>query len=256
VRLEFPNLVYEAAAGVATVTFNRPQVLNACSYPMKWDLKSALEHAAADEAVRVLAIRGAGRAFCAGVDLKELSAGRIDIRNFELWERCLRLIETMDKVSICLMHGHALGSGVQIGLACDLRVATPGTRIGLPAGREGLLPGLSVWRLARFVGEGRAKELALWGDSIDGTEARRIGLVSALVPDDSRDAAFDALVQKTLAASSWGVRATRGAMNRAADMDWDEALSMYLDCQRQGLASADFAEAMSAYREKRAPKWN
>ncbi|MGE0875573.1 MAG: enoyl-CoA hydratase/isomerase family protein [Burkholderiales bacterium] len=254
-RREFPHLLYETRGRVATIMLNRPQVLNACNYAVKHDLLAALELAAADTQLRVLAIRGAGRAFCAGIDLKELSSGGIDERNFELWERCLRRIETMDLVSICLLHGYALGSGIQIGLACDLRVATPGTKIGLPAGREGLIPGLSVWRLARFIGMGRAKSLAIWGDSIDGEEAMRIGLVSALVSEENRDAEFDALLERTVAAASWGVRATRLTMNLSADLGWEGAFATYMEHQKQGLASADFREAMSAYREKREPVW-
>lgn len=254
-RRELPHLVYETRERVATITLNRPEVLNACNYAIKHDLKAALDLAAADSALRVLVLRGAGRAFCAGIDLKELSSGGIDHRNFELWEECLRRIETMDKVSICLLHGYALGSGIQLGLACDLRVATPGTKIGLPAGREGLIPGLSVWRLARFVGMGRAKALALWGESIDGEEALRIGLVSALVSEERRDAEFAAIVERTVAAASWGVRATRLTMNLTAEQDWHGAFSTYMEYQKQGLASADFREAMAAYREKRAPAW-
>jgi enoyl-CoA hydratase/carnithine racemase len=254
-RAEFPHLYYEASDRVATITLNRPRVLNACNYAIKLDLKAALERVRDAQDVRVLVIRGAGRAFCAGIDLKELSSGGIDERNFALWEECLRMIEALDKVSICLMHGYAFGSGVQIALACDLRVATPSTKLGLPAGREGLLPGLSVWRLAKFVGMGRAMELALWGDPIDGAQARQIGLVSALVSDDKRDEEFDALVRKTVDAASWGVRATRLAMSELADMRFEEAFARYMEYQRQGLKSADFAEAMAAYREKRAPAW-
>ena len=254
-RAEFPHLYYEVSDRVATITLNRPQVLNACNYAIKHDLKAALERVRDDAGARVLVIRGAGRAFCAGIDLKELSTGGIDERNFALWEECLRMIEQLDKVSICLMHGYAFGSGVQIALACDLRVSTPSTRIGLPAGREGLLPGLSVWRLARYVGMGRAKELALWGDPVDGTRARDIGLVSALVSDERRDEEFEALVRKTVDSASWGVRATRLAMTELEDMDFDAAFGRYMEYQRRGLKSADFAEAMAAYREKRAPAW-
>jgi enoyl-CoA hydratase/carnithine racemase len=255
-RIDYPNLVYETSGRLATITFNRPARLNAMDYPSKWDLKAALAHAGADDGVRVVAFRGAGRAFCAGIDLKELSQGHIDERNFALWEECLRMIETMDKLAVCLMHGYALGSGVQLAIACDLRVATPDTQFGLPAGREGLLPGLSVWRLAQFVGLGRAMELALIGDPIDGTEARRIGLVSHLVEEDGREAAFDAWLQKIVALSSQGVRATKRAMREMVELDYAGALQAYMAHQRRGLASADFSEAMLAFREKRQPQWN
>lgn len=255
-RIEYPNLTYEVHGRIATVTLNRPERLNAQDYPSKWDLKSALAHAAESESVRVVAFRGAGRAFCSGIDLKELSGRRIDERNFALWEDCLRIIETMDKLAVALIHGYALGSGVQLAIACDLRIATPSTQFGLPAGREGLLPGLSVWRLAKFVGMGRAKELALFGEKIDGQEALAIGLVSKLVSDENREAEFNAWLEKIAALSSQGVRATKRAMNAVAAMDFDAAFATYMDYQRKGLASDDFAEAMLAYREKRQPRWN
>jgi enoyl-CoA hydratase/carnithine racemase len=254
-RLEYRSLVYETRDRLATITLNRPERLNALDYQSKWDLKSALVHAAADDGIRVVAFRGAGRAFCAGIDLKELSQGRIDERNFALWEECLRLIETMDKLAVALLHGHVLGSGVQLAIACDLRIAASATRLGLPAGREGLLPGMAVWRLSRFIGLGRAMELALIGESIDATEARRIGLVSEIVADEDFQAAFDGWLERIGSLASYGVRATKLAMREMAAMDYDSALGTYLAHQRRGLASEDFAEAMRAFREKREPRW-
>lgn len=254
-RREFGHLAYASEDKLATITFNRPERMNAMSYPAKQDFKAALELAAADNSTRVLALHGEGRAFCTGIDLKDLSTGKIGHENFALWEECLRLVETMDKIVIALMHGYALGGGLQLGLACDLRVGTPSAKYGLPAAKEGLLPGLAVWRLAKFIGMGRAKELALWGDPIDGAEALRIGLVTRLVSDENRDAEFDALVAKTVANSSQGARATKRAMNLVATADFDAALSTYLEFQREGLGSEDFAEAMRAYREKRAARW-
>lgn len=255
-RIDYPNLVYEREGRVALITLNRPQRLNAQDYPSKWDLKSALTHAACDDGVRVVAFRGNGRAFCAGIDLKELSQGHLDERNFALWEECIRMLETMDKVTVALLHGHVLGSGVQLALGCDLRIATPQTKLGLPAGREGLLPGLAVWRLARFIGLGRALDLALVGDPVDGEEARRIGLVTALVEDEEREAGFGHWMDRAVALASQGTRATRRAMRAMATMDYDTALQAYLDEQRRGLASTDFAEAMTAYREGRLPNWS
>lgn len=255
-RREFEHLFYSSEGKLATITFNRPERLNAMSYPAKHDLKAALELAAGDSEVRVLALRGQGRAFCTGIDLKDLSTGKIGEHNFRLWEECLRLIETMDKLVIALMHGYSLGGGVQLGLACDLRIGTPTSKYGLPAAKEGLLPGLSVWRLAKFVGMGRAKEMALWGEPIDGNEALNIGLVTRLVSDENRDAEFDAYVDKTVANASQGARATKRAMNLTSTADFEAALELYMDLQRQGLSSEDFAEAMRAYRDKRDARWS
>ncbi len=255
-RREFEHLNYTSGDKLATIKFNRPERLNAMSYPAKHDLKAALELAAGDDTVRVLALRGEGRAFCTGIDLKDLSTGKIGADNFSLWEECLRLIETMDKLVIALMHGYSLGGGAQLGLACDLRIGTPSSRFGLPAAKEGLLPGLAVWRLAKFVGMGRAKELALWGEPIDGDEALRIGLITRLVSDENRDTEFDAYVAKTVANASQGARATKRAMNLVATADFEAALALYMDFQSTGLASGDFAEAMRAYREKRDARWS
>ncbi len=255
-RREFEHLVYTSEGKLSTILFNRPERLNAMSYPAKHDFKAALELVASDDSVRVLALRGQGRAFCTGIDLKDLSTGKIGEHNFRLWEECLRLIETMDKLVIALMHGYALGGGVQLGLACDIRIGTPTAKFGLPAAKEGLLPGLAVWRLARFVGVGRAKEMALWGEPIDGTEALRIGLVTRLVSDENRDAEFDAYVEKTVANASQGARATKRAMNLVSTADFEAALELYMDFQSKGLASEDFAEAMRAYREKRDASWS
>jgi enoyl-CoA hydratase/carnithine racemase len=255
-RRDFEHLAYTSEDKLATITFNRPERLNAMSYPAKHDFKAALELAAGDESVRVLALRGEGRAFCTGIDLKDLSTGKIGADNFSLWEECLRLIETMDKLVIALMHGYALGGGLQLGLACDIRIGTPNAKYGLPAAKEGLLPGLAVWRLARFVGMGRAKELSLWGEPIDGNEALRIGLITRLVSDENRDTEFDAYVAKTVASASQGARATKRAINLTSTADFEAALELYMDYQRKGLDSKDFAEAMRAYREKREARWS
>lgn len=255
-RKDFEHLIYTAEDKLATIRFNRPERMNAMSRQAKQDFKAALELAAVEPAVRVLALRGEGRAFCTGIDLKELSTETVGVHNFAQWEECLRLIESMDKVVIALMHGYSLGGGVQLGLACDLRIGTPTSMYGLPAAKEGLVPGLAVWRLAKFIGMGRAKEMALWGERIDGIEAQRIGLVTRLVSDENRDAEFDALVAKTVAYASQGARTTKLAMNQVAPLDFDAALAVYLDFQRRGLASADFAEAMQAYREKREARWS
>ncbi len=255
-RKDFEHLIYTTEGKLATIRFNRPERMNAMSHPAKHDLKAALDLVTGDAAVRVLALRGEGRAFCTGIDLKDLSTGKIGADNFALWEECLRKIESMDKIVIALMHGYALGGGLQLGLACDLRIGTPKAKYGLPAAKEGLLPGLAVWRLAKFIGMGRAKELILWGEPIDGTQALRIGLVTRLVSDENRDAEFDALVAKTVACASQGARASKLAINQVATLDFEAALAIYLDWQRRGLDSADFAEAMSAYREKRDARWN
>ena len=151
----------------------RPERLNAVAMTGVHELLDAARRIAADEDVRMVAITGSGRAFSTGIDLKDLAAGLIDQSYFYLWDSAMRVFETMDKLVVCLIHGYAVGGGLQLALACDIRVCTPSARMGLPAIKEGLIPGLGTFRLARYVGLGRAKSLIIRGNMIDGTEAER-----------------------------------------------------------------------------------
>ena len=127
------------------------------------ELLDAAHSVAADDDVRMVSITGSGRAFSTGIDLKHLAAGRIEPSYFDMWDAALRVFETMDKLVLCLIHGYAVGGGLQLALACDIRVCTPSAKLGLPAIKEGLIPGLGTFRLARYVGLGRAKSLIISG---------------------------------------------------------------------------------------------
>lgn len=255
-RVEFEHAVLERDGKLARVTFRRPERLNAFHYPAVRDLDAIGRMLMADADIRVVALQGEGRAFSTGIDLKDLADGRIDDRYFSLWDTAVRHFEVMDKLVICLMHGFALGGGLQLGLGCDIRIATPSARFSLPAVKEGLIPGLGTLRLARYIGLGRAKIFSLWGEFMDAEEALRIGLVDRLVSDQNMQAEFDHYVDKTLAVASQGARYTKQCLSLMPDMDWQEAFDLYMDLQRKGLASADFREAMTAYKANRPPQWN
>ena len=130
---------------------------------------------------RLVLIKGAGRAFCTGIDLKQLTAGKTPHQYYESWDRALRILEQSEKILICAMHGYALGGGLQLALACDIRIATEDCQFGLPAIKEGIVPGLGTLRLPRYIGLGRAKWMALSGENIDGRRAYEIGLIDHLV---------------------------------------------------------------------------
>ena len=170
---------------LARLEFRRPERLNAFAMTGTRELLDAAHSIADDEDVRMVSITGTGRAFSTGIDLKDLAAGQIEPSYFDMWDRALRVFETMDKLVLCLIHGYAVGGGLQLALACDIRVCTPSAQLGLPAIKEGLIPGLGTFRLARYVGLGRAKSLIIRGNMIDGTEAERIGMVDHLVSEDT-----------------------------------------------------------------------
>ena len=154
------------------IEMTRPERLNAVAMTGAHEMVDAARRAAADDQVRLVAITGAGRAFSTGIDLKHLASGQIDQSYFVLWDTALREFETMDKLVVCLIHGYAVGGGLQLALAADIRVCTPSAQLGLPAIKEGLIPGLGTYRLARYIGLGRAKSLIIRGNMISGLGSR------------------------------------------------------------------------------------
>jgi enoyl-CoA hydratase/carnithine racemase len=253
---KFDTMFWEKDGPIARVTLQRPEVLNAMNNQATRDLQAVAGQISTDEAIRLVAITGAGRAFCTGIDLKELSAGKIDLSYHAHWESALRTFETMEPIVLCLIQGYCLGGGLQLALACDLRVATPSVQIGLPAIRESLIPGLGTWRLPRFIGLGRAKQLILFGDHIDGQEARRIGLVDHLVREEAYLEDFEPLIQKYLKTCSKGGRLAKLAANLAFDRDYELFYQEYVKLQALAQTSPDFHEAAKAYQEKREPQWS
>ena len=233
----------------------RPERLNAVAMTGARELLDAARGIAADEDVRMVAITGWGRAFSTGIDLKDLAAGLIEQSYFDLWDSALRVIETMDKLAVCLVHGYAIGGGLQLALACDIRVCTPSARLGLPAIKEGLVPGLGTYRLARYVGLGRAKSLIIRGNMIDGTEAERIGLVDHLVGEDTAFEEFEGWLAEYAATNSAGCRASKQMLLDCFDLGWEAFFRKYLVLQEKAVAAPDFAEAMDAYRAGRDPQW-
>jgi enoyl-CoA hydratase/carnithine racemase len=217
------------------------------------ELNRAAEMIRDDPDLRLVIIRGAGRAFCTGIDLKQLAAGETPNEYYENWDRALRILEQAEKVLICAMHGYVLGGGLQLALACDLRIATEDCQIGLPAIKEGIIPGLGTLRLPRYIGLGRAKWMVLSGDNIDGRRAYEIGLIDHVVNPATFDADVNALVEKYSHVCSEGTRQSKMLLNMPFDMPHGQFFEEYLRRQRLALASPDHQEAMAAYREGRDP---
>jgi len=251
----YETLNIQTDGPLVRLEMTRPRLLNAVAMTGAQELLDATRWIAEDEAIRMVAITGAGRAFCTGMDLKDLSAGRIEHSYFEMWDAALRAFETMDKLVVCLLHGYAIGGGLQLALACDIRVCTPTARLGLPAIKESLIPGLGTFRLARYVGLGRAKSLIIRGNMIDGKEAERIGLVDHLVQEDTAREEFEGWLAEYAKYNSAASRTSKQMLVDCFDIGWDAFFRKYLLRQEKAIASPDFAEAMTAYREGRDPIW-
>jgi len=196
-----PSVTYAVADGVGTITLNRPQVLNALDTALAATLADAAAAAAADPAVWVVVVRGAGRAFCSGMDRKALAAGAIGEPFYRHWTRGLNLLEDMDKLCVAVLHGYSIGGGLQLAVACDLRLAAADAVIGLGATQHGLVPDGSILRLARIIGLGRAKELTLLNDHVSADDARAMGLVNWVVAADGLDGALAGVIDKAMRTS-------------------------------------------------------
>ena len=244
-------VTYEVAAGVATIALNRPTVLNALDTDLAATLAERAEQAAADDAVFLVLVRGHGRAFCSGMDRTALAGGRIGEPFYRHWIRALNTLEDMPKVSLALLHGYAIGGGLQLALACDLRIATDDAVLGLGATRHGIIPDGAVLRLARVVGLGRAKELALLNDDVAPAEARAMGLVNWVCPPAEADAAVARLAAKLRAAAPTATAYTKRLLHESFHRDPRAMIEEVMRAQNACMASWETAEANRAWQEKR-----
>ncbi len=250
---EFMRL--EKEGKLAWLTFTRENHLNAMNNACIDQINRVAMALREDPDVRVVIIRGEGRAFSTGIDLKELAADRIEMDYHRHWEQALRLFETMEKLVIVGMHGYCLGGALQLALAADIRVSTAGCKIGLPAIKESLIPGLATLRLPRYIGWGRAKKMILGGQNIDGREAFRIGLVDHIALVEDFFSHLDEIAGDYLAACSVGTRMSKLVTNRAFGLDYETIVQYYFELQQRAQFSPDAAEAKRAYLAKRTPNW-
>jgi len=193
----------EDKEGVSTLTFNRPEKLNAINIPLMVDLRAHLDDLATDESVGCVVLTGAGRSFCAGHDLETIAAGeRAPSKHFE--PETIDAIERLPQATIAKIRGHCFTGGLEVALACDLLVAAEDARLGDTHGQWGLAPiwGMSV-RLPERIGRSRAKELMYTSRRISGAQAAEIGLVDRVCPETDLDATVAELAAE-ITANSWG----------------------------------------------------
>jgi enoyl-CoA hydratase len=243
--------------GVALVTLNRPEVLNALDTESLRELVEALERLDGDESCRAVVITGAGeRAFAAGADIKEMAGASpvsLTIANsFARWERIRRIRKPL----IAGVRGYALGGGCELAMACDMIVAADDAQFGQPEIKIGVIPGAGgTQRLTRALGKAKAMELILTGRNLPAREAEAHGLVTKVVPAADTLATALELAEQIAALPPLAVIAAKEAMNRAFEL----SLEAGLEFERRNFfllfASEDQKEGMAAFVEKRAPRW-
>ena len=250
-------LRYEAADGVATITLDRPDALNALTVELKRELLAALVAVRRDRGVRAVVLTGAGRAFCAGQDLRERlapDAAPLDVEVRERYNPIIRAMVGLGAPIIAAINGVAAGAGASLALASDLRIAAEGASIVLAFGRIGLVPDSgATWFLPRLVGPAKAAELALLNAPLSAEEALRLGLVSRVVPADRLLDEARAMAAQVAAGAPIANALTKRALRRALESDLDSALDY--EATLQGIAgrTADHAEGLAAFVEKRQP---
>ena len=248
------TVLYRRDGRIARITLNRPEVLNAENMTFLNDLSEAVHALRDDREARVAIVTGAGRAFCSGVDLKALSTGTLDRAFFTDIEYLWDILENCDKAVICGIHGYCLGGGLQIALACDLRVAAEDAVLGLPAVKECLIPGLGTYRLPRLIGMGRARELLLLGEPIDAGRALEIGLVNSVVPRDQLEGACLALAERLLAVPHTSLSHIKRLSNLAFQTDFTHFMQAFVPAMHACLSSPEHQAAMAAFRAERGAK--
>jgi enoyl-CoA hydratase len=242
----------------ALITLNRPEALNALSFALIADLARAFDEVAQSDA-RALLVTGAGeKAFCAGADIKELKGRSLaeQKRATELGQQTFARLERLPMPSIAIINGYAFGGGLELALACTLRIAARNAKMGLPEIKLGVVPGYGgTQRLPRAVGEGRALDMILSGRTIDAEEAFRIGLVQRLI--DGEALAGGVAYAREFSRHSLPVLGfAREAVSRALATPLSEGLKIEADLSTLAFQTSDAEEGMAAFIEKRKPKFS
>ena len=275
------TISYEQVGAVGWLRLNRPERLNAMTIEMWEELAKLGESLGDDASLRCLVVMGEGRAFSSGIDVEHLLSGgggglfseagkgsgaqassrsssrgpedKLVTRITDIQEAYTWLADA-PYPTIAAIRGYALGGGLQLALACDLRIATRGTKLAMPEHKYGLLPDLGgTYWLPRIVGPAKAKELIFTAETIDAEEALGIGLVNRVVEEDGLEEAVTALAERIAAQPPIAVRGSKRAVDQAYSQSLGEGLREAAVGQAECIRSADFLEAVSANLEKRAP---
>jgi 2-(1,2-epoxy-1,2-dihydrophenyl)acetyl-CoA isomerase len=260
--MDYETLSVASADGICRITLNRPQTFNSFTVRMHEELAGALDAARDDEAIRVIVLTGAGKAFCAGQDLGERKRAPGD-PPFDLavgleqrWGPLVRRITRMPKPIVCAVNGVAAGAGANIAFACDVTIARRSARFLQAFVNIGLAPDAGgTWLLPRLAGLPRALGFAMLGEPIDAGTAAEWGLIWKTVDDEMFEAEVERVAQRFASLPGLALAAIKRSMRGAFDMTLEQQLDLERDQQQKLGFSADYAEGVAAFGEKRAPRF-
>ena len=234
---------------LARLRLNRPEALNAANWGWVKDLVTATEHLAQSVETRVVVVSGEGRAFCSGLDLKELSRGNLTREWFATWEKGVTGLADLDAITIAAIHGYCLGGGLQVVLACDLRIAATDAILSIPAVREGLVAALGPMRLSRLIGAGPAKQLCLLGHRFTAEEGLALGIVNEVCPPEDLEQRTLAMAEELLAIPFTALKHTKRQIDRSFDQDFATLMAEMVEAEEDCLHSPEHKAVMAAYLE-------
>jgi enoyl-CoA hydratase len=256
-KMEFKHIIYEKSEAIATITLNRPEVLNAFSKEVEDEVLQALEDVKNDENVRVVILTGAGeKAFSAGADIKAMKGmNALKARELSLrGEKVCTTLENFEKPIIAAINGYALGGGLEVAMACDIRIASENARMGQTEINIGLIPGWGgTQRLTRLIGRTKAKELVFTGKMIDAKTAEQLGILNMVVPADKFKETVRQFAAELAQKAPVALKVAKALINKGAEISLDAAVTL----EREGFgvvaSTEDLQEGVSAFTEKRKP---
>jgi enoyl-CoA hydratase len=254
----YDTLLVEQRQHVAYVTLNRPSALNALNTPLRRDLQQCFADLQADREVRVVVLTGAGRAFCAGADIKEWRepTSVVEDREERLRLNFWQAMSRCEVPIIAAINGYALGGGCELAMCCDIRIASDQAQLGLTEVTLGIIPGGGgTQRLPRLIGRGKALELILTGRRIDAKAALHLGLVEQVVPPDQLMAAAEELALTIVSRAPLAVKYAKEAMVRGLELPLTEGLKVESELYTLLRTTDDRMEGARAFQEKRPPQF-
>lgn len=255
--MTYENILFEAKGKIATITINRPNVLNALNWQTMQEMREALLTVKDDQKIGGIIVTGAGeKSFVAGADIKELAKkDPVGAKEFSMAsQEILHLIEHFPKPIIAAVNGFCLGGGCELAMACHIRVASENARFGQPEVNLGIMPGNGgTQRLSRLVGKGRALELILTGNMIDAREAYRIGLVNRVAAPDKLISTAEEILNTIFGKGPVAVKLCLEAVNHGMELTLDEGIQLEANLFGLCFSTEDMKEGTSAFIEKRKP---
>ncbi len=258
--MDFETVILKKEGHIATITMNRPEMMNALNTQMLQEMVAAIDEIARNDDVRVVVLTGAGRIFCSGADISEggkasgLSGTPVEmhhnVRNS--YQKVALGLQRLDKPTIAMVNGAAVGAGCDFAFACDMRVGSEKARFRNGFVRVGLIPGGGgTWLYTRLMGLGRGLEFLFTGDFLEAEEAERIGVLNKIVPSDDLERETMELAQKIANNPPLAVQMSKMMAYKALDSDLEAALEQAAACQALALSSEDHREGVDAFIERR-----